>query len=228
LKNVTVSASLGFSSEPRRQSIVRCGVVALSVVVGCLVVEYLYVFHAFTAIARNASALPLDVVVFLGTAPPYLVYALVLAFWGLDRRHRIAGASCGALAGLMMWVLGEVEQRWIIHHPTQASLRALEWTSILMLPTLLALAWGLARRRGRVWLLGIVVAPALAGVHHELLLRSRRWWSWELRLDQWWEKQLLFIAPVVAAALVCWLIEVATQPAAAPTSPQHEDLRSTT
>ena len=52
------------------------------------------------------------------------------------------------------------------------------------------------------------MAPLLAGIHRELQLHSPSFQSWEFHHGQWWVGRLEFVAPMVAACVVCWLIEV--------------------
>lgn len=196
----------------RRQPLLVCALVAAGVVAGCLLFEHYWVQHAIPEISRTMD-LPLDVSLFLAVVVPYAVFALVLAFWGIDARHRVAGAACAVGAGLAEWGLAELLQRYVFEHDhmTQRILHVYDWTVTLVIPTLLALAWGLARRRGRVWVLGVAVAPLLAALHHELFTHARWWQNWEFRHGGWWTLRLEFLAPVVAAAAVCWLLDVASR-----------------
>jgi len=94
---------------------------------------------------------------------------------------------------------------------SQSVLKTYDWAMTLLLPTLVALAWGLARRRGQVWSVGVAVAPLLAAIDHQLMLHSLRWQSWHYEHADWWVRRLEFLAPAVIACLVCWLLEVATR-----------------
>jgi hypothetical protein len=159
------------------------------------------------------EGISLDAYVFLALVTPYVLFALVLALWGIDARHRVAGATCAVVAGLVEWGLQEVLQHYVFEHDhmTQRILQTYDWTVTLVVPTLVALAWGLARRRGRIWALGIVVAPLLAAVHHQLLFHASWWQSWEFRHGTWWVLRLEFLAPIVIACVACWLLESATR-----------------
>ena len=197
----------------RKQPLLLCAAVAAAVVVGYLFFERYWIQHAIPGIARRVDGIPLDVYVFLALVTPYVLFALVLAFWGIDARHRIAGATCAVVAGLVEWGLQEALQRYVFGHDhmTQRILQVYDWTVTLVVPTLVALAWCLARREGRIWVLGVVVAPLLAGLHHELLFHTSWWQSWEFRHGSWWVQRLELLAPIVIACVVCWLLDAATR-----------------
>lgn len=216
--------TLGTSRAERRQPWPLCAVVAVVVVAGCLLFSHYWNLHLLPDLARHLTWASLDVVALVALATPYLVLGIVLAVWGLDARHRFAGFVVALLAGLTLWGVQEVLSHWHSAQSSQSTLRAFDWFITLTIPTLLALAWGLARRRGGGWLVGVLVAPVLAWVHHELFLHSMSWNSWESGIRQWWERDLLLVVPAVAAALVCWYIEDATRRRAHPAPPTPAEL----
>jgi hypothetical protein len=149
---------------------------------------------------------------FASVMVPAVLYASLLAVWGIDAHHRMAGALGALVAGLTVWGLQEAYRWHIIKDSlwTGMTVHAFNAAVILVPVTLLALAWGLARRRGRIWLLGVAVAPVLAGIDHERMLR---WWgSLYFQAGDWAVPSAGFLGPVVAACLVCWLLEVSTRP----------------
>jgi len=195
-----------------RSSPLVSGVVAAAVVGGGVLFSSYWNLEAFPRLVLHWTQVSRDVLVLIAVLTPYLPFALVLAIWGIDARHRVAGFVCALLAGVPTWLAQEALMWSYDHgHMTQASLRFVAWIVELSVPTLLALAWGLARRRGRTWILGVAVAPVLAAVHHALFLHSVRWQTWEMRHAQGWGQQLLFVAPAIVAALAGWAIEAATR-----------------
>jgi len=139
-------------------------------------------------------------------------YALVLLLWGRTGRRRIGAALCALAVGLYMWALWVVFDKWIWgDNAAPDQVAAYEWANLLVISAAIALAWGIARRWGRIWMLGLVAAPILAAVTHELASHSS-WWRSHLLPDYQgihdFTRQMVFIAPAVIAAVICWLIEV--------------------
>jgi len=201
-----VSTTLG---TRRDQPLLTCALVALAVVVGLMVFDHWYVFHALPRIGEHWGypAWPVRLVLQL---VPFALYAAVLAVWGRSPAARVAGACCALATGVLMWALAEGFQRFVVDrgHLGQHSLEVYSWTVTLLQPTLLAACWGLARRRGRVWPLGLPIAPAAAAVLHELDLHVG-WWQRHVYpgTHPWVAGQLVVLTPVVLAAIACWLVE---------------------
>jgi hypothetical protein len=192
----------------RGQPLLLSALVAAAIVTACVLFERYWTFHAIPSAFRHVHGVPLDVWQFVALLVPYAVLALALAVWGIDARHRLAGAVAAVGTGLVAWGFVEVLQRYLFDHGhmTQRVLQIYDWTFTLAIPTLLALAWGLARRRGRAWVLGVAVAPLLAALHHHYY--GQHWWQdWEFRHGSWWVLRLEFLAPAIVAGLVCWLLE---------------------
>jgi hypothetical protein len=200
-------------STRRERSLLQSALVAAAVVAGYLLFDRWWTLHALPGISRHAHGQSLDAYTFLAVMAPYVLLALFLAVWGLDAAHRVAGGAVAVGAGLTEWGLQEVLQRYVFQHDhlTQGTLQAYDWTMTLVIPTLVALAWGLARRRGRVWVLGVAVAPLLAALIHQLRFHASWWQTWELRHSNWWVLRLEFLTPIVVAGIVCWLLESATR-----------------
>lgn len=199
---------------PRRQPLLLCAAVAVAVMVVCLAVERTVVFHLVPRLARHWPHALLTELQLATTIAAYALFALALALWGISARHRLTGAACALFAGVLAWGIPYAYQKLFYEHDhiTQTNLRVFDWIFTLTIPTAIALAWGLARRTGAVWILGVAVAPALAWVHRMLQLHSSPWQLWELRHHGWWLLRLEFLAPAVAACLVCWLVEWMREP----------------
>jgi hypothetical protein len=186
-------------------------VVAAGVVVGFLFFDHWWSRHGLETIVRVWGSASFDAYLFIIAMVPAVLLAIVLAIWGIDARHRFAGALAALAAGLIDWGLQELLQRYLFGHghTSQSTLLAYDWLVTLTIPTLATIAWGLGRRRGVAWWLGVPVAPLLAGLHHQ----AERHWvpfqTWQVRHDQWWVHGLEFLVPIVAACVVCWLIDSA-------------------
>jgi hypothetical protein len=186
--------------------------VAAGVVLGFLFFDHWWSLHGLSTVVRMWGDAPFDTYLLVLAMVPAVLLAVVLAIWGIDARHRFAGALAAVAAGLVDWGLQEVLQRYLLdhHHTSRSTLLAYEWVVTLTIPTLATIAWGLGRRRGSAWWLGVPVAPVLAGLHRQAQLHWSPFQTWQLRHDQWWMHGLEFLAPVVAACIVCWLIDAAT------------------
>ncbi len=188
--------------------------VAAAVVTVFLFFDHWWSLHGISTVVQWWGSAPFDAYVFISAMVPAALLAVVLAIWGIDGRHRLAGGLGALAAGLIDWGLQEVLQRFVIQHDhtSQSVLLAYAWVVTLTIPTLATIAWGLGRRRGVAWWLGVPVAPLLAGLHHEADLHSTSFQTWQFRHDAWWVHGLEFLTPIVVACIVCWLIERATTP----------------
>lgn len=146
----------------------------------------------------------------------FLPYALVLLVWARTGTRRPGAAVCALATGLYMWGLWVFFDKWIWgHDATAAQVSAYEWANLLVVSAGIALAWGIARRWGRIWMLGLLAAPILAASTYELAIHSAWWRTHLLANDQGSHdltRQMVFIAPAVIAAVICWLLEVASTP----------------
>ena len=207
-----MSTYLGAPPAPpsrREQSPFVCTLVAVATVAVCLGFERLVSVHLVPKLEPHWPHSLDTALGFVVVVAPYALLAAILAIWGLDRHHRGAGAACALLAGVSSWGIQYGYQKLFYErdHITQTNLKVFDWTLTLLIPTLLALAWGLARRTGRAWVLGVAVAPALAWVQRMLQLHSTQWRTWEFRHESWWLHRLEYVAPAIIAAVVCWLLD---------------------
>jgi hypothetical protein len=209
---------------PRRQSPLLCLTVAAAVVVACVVVDRVVIYHLVPRLEGHWPSGLLTELQLLVTIAPYAVFALALALWGISARHRLTGAACALLAGLCAWGIPYAYQKVFYEHDhiTQTNLRVFDWTLTLAIPTLIAVAWGLARRSGGAWLMGLLVAPALAWADHRLELHSQRWQTWHFAHSNWWLDRLEFLAPAVIAAVVCSALDRRTPDMRVPGLGSHD------
>lgn len=156
------------------------------------------------------SSLPYDVLRVLIVAPEYLLLVLAVHLIGLTHDRRVAAVSCALLAGLVAWGVP-----MLISHlaPTPSDLarhRGLltfaDDAMLFAVPLLAALAWGLARRQGRWWLLAALLAPLL----HYWIENSE--WPLSLRMHLSFRGSetvgmSLVILPVLLAILTGWAVE---------------------
>ena len=197
-----------------RQSVTLCVLVATAIVVAWV----LYRHYVFAHLAgRIVGWAPFGnrfwVVDLVSALLLSLPYAVALLLWGRDLSRAAAGATTALASGLYLWALDQVFANyvWDSRASTATSLRIFTWASLLVVAALVPLAWGLARRSGRDWILGILVGPAVAALLHELVVHSS-WWQREVALYQhrwsWVLQAVVYVAPFVLAALACWAIEV--------------------
>jgi hypothetical protein len=149
---------------------------------------------------------------------PSLLLAVVVALHAI-RPHRALTACLAALGAGAAYVAQLELVRWIFTHRSSVSYHVTEVTgygAVMLAATLAALAWGLSRRHGRVWPTGLLVAAGAAWL--------TLWTNWPDRLG--WTRfvspldttgirraelvhAVAVMVPVVAACVVCWLIDVA-------------------
>jgi hypothetical protein len=79
------------------------------------------------------------------------------------------------------------------------------WLVTALLPTGAALAWGIARRRGQVWWLGLVVAVITALVMRKLDLDA---FADDESLHDAFLAFVLHVLPAVLGGLACWFLEL--------------------
>ncbi|MGC4109715.1 MAG: hypothetical protein QM747_04680 [Nocardioides sp.] len=210
----SVAETLSSPTRDRRQPLALCALVAVGAVVGWLAYFRWGLPHLETRVYR--WELVADHFGLLNLATALLLFAPYAAFllvWGLTAVRRVGAALVALAAAGYMWGLYEVFDSVVWNSPTGGSNRSgvvYVWLNILVLPTLVALAWGVARRHGRVWPAGLVLAPMGAAVIRELGLHST-WWHTHVHFQGEWYSWLLaeleIVGPGVLAAVVCWLLD---------------------
>jgi hypothetical protein len=197
--------------QPARdgEPVLVSALVAAAVVTVFLIFDHWWSLHGIPTVLRWWGSAPFDAYIFIVSMVPAALLAVVLAIWGIDGRHRLAGALGALAAGLVDWGLQEVFQHYVLDqgHTSGSALVAYDWVVTLLIPTMATVVWGLGRRRGYAWLLGVPVAPLLAGLHRQAQLHWSPFQTWQGRHDAWWVHGLEFLAPIVVACVVCWLIE---------------------
>jgi hypothetical protein len=209
----TTQDSLSYAPV-RRQSLAVCVLAGAGVVVGWVLYRH-YLFPHVTDLLVRWDAVTTRFWLFYltQTALLFVPYALVLLLWGLDRGRGVAGAVVALATGAYLWGLGEVFANyvWESGHEGATSVRIFEWANLLVPAALVPLAWGLARRTGRGWVTGVLVGPVVAAVLREL---DQRWSWWHDRVSalgpsyHWPYAAVVFVVPLVLAALACWALEV--------------------
>jgi len=101
-------------------------------------------------------------------------YALVLLLWGRTGRRRLGAALCALATGVYMWGLWVIFDKWIwSDNATAAQVSAYEWANLLVISAGIALAWGIARRWGRIWMFGLCLETPTTPAHRTQRSRSR-------------------------------------------------------
>jgi len=206
-----MATTLGTPTTPtrNRQPLALSVVVAVVLVVAYVAYDRLVVQHLVPRLVGHWPESLIGLLRFLVQAGPYLLLALVLIGWGIDAGRRLLGALAAVATGVVAWGVPYAYQK-LVYEQGNSSVRLIElyfWLMVLLLPTGLALAWGLARRTGRLWAAGVLVAPALSAVHYELQHHNPDFLSWEFHHQTWWFNDAEFLTPVVLACLLCWALE---------------------
>lgn len=149
---------------------------------------------------------------------PCLLLALVVALHAIRPGRALAAGLTALAAGAASIVQLELV-RWIFTHHPDADHHVVEiigYATVMVAATLAALAWGLSRRHGHAWPWGLLVAAGGAWLTLWTRWPGRLGWSHfaspfditAIRRAELLDTVALMI-PVVAACVVCWLIDVA-------------------
>ncbi|MEX0426685.1 hypothetical protein AB3X52_03560 [Nocardioides sp. DS6] len=158
-------------------------------------VSYVLVALPFVAVAVGAAVVAL--------APVRRLGALVVL------------AAAAAAIGFTEWEIHVIESNGPLG--STSLLRLIYWLSSTVPPILVVLGWGLARRRGALWCLSLVVTAALAAGVKEVgdhALRALAVHGLGTARLVSIGITLLAIATVLAGTLVGWLLERAERPSA--------------
>jgi hypothetical protein len=130
-------------------------------------------------------------------------YAVILLAWGRSTTSRIAAAVLALGAGFAKWALTSA---WIYSAFRGRFDEAPYYAYLLVPATLAALAWGVARRRGRLWLWAVPIAPALLGLQLWLFFHEMWWVDFQgghgISLDY-----ALVLGPIVIACFAGWALD---------------------
>ena len=224
---MTLGESTPASVRPRRQPLVLCAAVATIVAVGLVLIDHWWTVRGIQHVWGAWLTGHISLFVLVWVMGGYVAYAAVLALWGRTWRGRIAGAGCALASGMYIWALVKAFDQWVWGegNASTKSYHAYQWAFFLVTPTLAALAWGLARREGRRWVLGLVAAPLLAGGNYALILHSGWWRANVYPADHtsWVVERIVFVVPIIAACLTCWALE---RPSEMRTSASSEDAQT--
>jgi hypothetical protein len=209
----TTEDAVFFAPSARRQPVALCALVGVAVTVGWVLYRHYWAHHVYERIWRwpgiDGHLWAYSLVLALTLCVPY---AVALLLWGRGLTRSTSGALIAGAAGLYIWGQDRVFQDlvWDEQSASQTSLRLYVWTYLLVVAVLVPLAWGVARRSGRGWLLGLVVGPVVATVLRELQLRWAWWHDHVLATGpgyHWQYEALVFVAPFVLAVLAGWALE---------------------
>jgi hypothetical protein len=201
------------ATTTRRQPVALSVLVATAVVVGWVLYRHYVYPHVLDRLVGQSVVQDHLWLLYLTQAMLLcLPYAVVLLLWARGLRRSVVSALVALATGLYLWALTQVftSYVWDSGAPSRASVRIFEWANLLVVAVLVPLAWGLARRDGRTWVLGLLVGPPVAAVLREMQLRWA-WWDHNVAgLQHGWSWMLLavqYVAPFVLAALACWALD---------------------
>jgi len=191
----------------------------VQVAVGLIVAELVlgwYTYDLARSLTRHVDAIRL--VQWFFVMLPFLPLAVVVALHAI-RPGRALTALLGALGAGVVYVMQLELVRWVFtHHPglDPHVIEIVGYATALTAATLAALAWGLSRRHGHAWPLGLLAAAGGAWLTLWTDWTTRVGWSRFASLsDSTGIRQaellhtIAVMIPIVAACLVCWLIDVA-------------------
>jgi hypothetical protein len=211
---MTTVSEVPLASPPRsvRPSdvVVALGLIAAELVLGWIT------YDIARALADHWSASRL--VQWFYVMLPCLPLAVVVALHAIRPGRALAAALTALAAGAASIVQLELV-RWIfLHHPDTDHhvVEIIGYSTVMVAATLAALAWGLSRRHGHAWPLGLLVAAGGAWLTVWTRWPGRLGWShFASPLDSIAIRRaelvdtVAWMIPVVAACVVCWLIDAA-------------------
>jgi hypothetical protein len=143
---------------------------------------------------------------------PAVPLALVVLFWARSRRLGVIAALVAVGSCLPAYMTFVVFERMLESGDWDAANRMLsvtKWVLVALLPTLAALAWGIARRRGRAWVPGVLVAAAVAVPLRFVDIDGAVTVATAAMIYAF----VLHVVPAVLGGLTCWWLEWRQTPA---------------
>ena len=220
---MTATTESPLDASTRRYGAVPVGIALVSAELLLAVLWYPWVVeHLFFR-----SGVSYEVLRVLIVAPEYLLLAVAVQLVARTRDRRLVAVGCALLAGFVAWGFSVLASHLaptpqdLSHH--RDLLTYLSRAGLVLVPTLGTLAWGAARRQGRLWLLAVPLAPAL----HYVIQRSR--WPGDLQSHVTFRAaeaigMALAILPVLLAVLAGWALEqLDTSPSVAPDGPAYDE-----
>ena len=187
--------------------------VALLVIAAELLVFW-YTYDIGRALSHHVSSSRLVRWLFLML--PFVPLAVVVSLRALSRRRAVVAGLVALGAGVPLIVYSERLQ-WIVAHASGNQVEAIGYAVVMATAVLASLAWGVSRRHGRWWPLGLLLAAAGAAL--------TVWTRWPEHVA-WGHSAIAFVEgddnpirrlylvhavsrllPVVAACVACWLID---------------------
>jgi hypothetical protein len=166
---------------------------------------------------------------------PSLPLALVVSLHAIRPGRALAAAVAALGAGVATIAQYELVNWIFTHHPAASYadvVQAIGYVTAMTVATLAALAWGLSRRHGRTWPVGLLVAaagaaltlwtnwPSHTGWGHTEFVGPDGFENFARRFELLHTVALML--PIVASCVVCWLVDVTELRRPAP-GPAYDD-----
>jgi hypothetical protein len=211
----TTEDTVSVDPAVRQQPVLLSVLVAVVVVVGWVLYRHYVFSHVLQRVFRwHTLGNNLWVAELVQSLLLSIPFGLALVLWGRDLARSLGAAAVTLVTAVYLATLVYVFERHVFGDRGEGlnatSIRVFEWLSLLVVALLVPLAWGVARRTGRAWVVGVGVGPVVAAVLRELQLR---WTWWRDRVTNlgththWQYQAVVYVAPFVLAALACWAIE---------------------
>lgn len=189
--------------------------VGVALVVAELLLAGLWFPWVVNHLVFGGNQQPFLVVRALIVFPEYLLLAGAVLLIGRSPARRAIAAALAVSAAVLIW-LGDLVLTHVGNSPVALDLhRALDTAIndalLIVVPVLGAAAWGIARRSGRLWVLSLLLAPAL-----RWLVDRGDWWyriagDYGFRVSEVVGMSLV-IVPVLLAILAGWALEQVERP----------------
>lgn len=214
--------------EPERFSPAAQTVISGSLLVPAILILFLESLLRQASWAKEWSE-PLRNVWYLAcNSLPWLYLLVVVAFWA-RRNRRVAGVGLVIAMAMLDTALAAAYLWYPSIYEMTGDSPALMWV-LDAAPVLIAVGqaavWGVARRRGKIWPVGLIATVALATVDQvvrQSLIRDAvrdhdsftgGWWN------QWWGVAATSLGIFVLSCLICWAVDAMSSGARRTTTPQ--------
>lgn len=214
--------------EPERLSPAAQTIVSAVLLLPTILIFFLESWLRHAEWLKSSSELMRNVWALGSNAVLWLYFLVVIAFWA--RRNRRVAAVTVVIAVTMLDTAVLAAYLWYpsLYRMTGGS-PALMWV-LDACPVLIAVgqvsAWGIARRRNKIWAVGLIATVVFATVDQlvrQSLIRDAvhnhesfdgAWWS------QWWGAAATTMGIFVLSCLICWAADAMSSASRRTTTPQ--------
>ncbi len=143
----------------------------------------------------------------VASVTPWVPLVVVLFIWTREQRQGLLASAVALAFATLAYLRGVVAEQLLDSGDEDAALGFLDWTNwalTALIPMGVALAWGIARRRGSRWWPGLAVAAGVAVLFRGLDLDP---FPDDAELRQAFGAFVYHVVPSVLGGLACWWLD---------------------